>query len=62
MGKREVKKDEKGFVWIVNEKKSTRYPSGAIHIRVFENCSGGARTFVRYDEAGNPIAGNFALA
>ena len=62
MRTRKVRKDDKGFVWIINESKSTRYPSGAIHIRVFENSSGGARTFVRYDEAGNPIAGEFSLA
>ena len=57
----DVRIDEKGFVWKVNLKKSSRYPNGRIHRLVLES-GWGSTTTLRYDEAGGFIDGNPALA
>ena len=58
----EKRKDKDGITWFVNTLRTTRYPNGGINVLVLETACGGLRTFVRYDEIGNPIAGELSLA
>ena len=55
------RKDKQGFTWTVNKQLTTWYPNGAINKLILES-PWGAKTFVRYDQAGNPIGGELSLA
>ena len=57
----EVRYDEKGFPWKVDLRKSMKYPNGMIRELVLV-ASWGTKTKVYYNEAGEFIAGNPALA
>ena len=58
---RPIRFDDEGNRWTVEKQMSTWYPSGGINKLMLKNCLN-QRTFVRYDEAGQPIGGNLSLA
>jgi len=56
----DIRFDEHGHAWVVNLQLSTQYPNGMIDKLVLTQW--GRKTVVRYNEAGEFICGNPALA
>ena len=56
----DIRFDERGHAWEVNLQLSTQYPNGMINKLVLTQL--GYKTVVRYNEAGDFIDGNPALA
>ena len=58
---RPIRYDTQGQLWWVDLPKSTWYPDGHLNKLVLKN-GDGKRTFVRYNQVGDPICGNLSLA